>query len=665
MNELNIKKEQFDINLTQFDYLAGQNILSETIKAQVSDLRSRFNSLLESHKELETRTEYLDTVIKIGASTDALASKIRSLSAISSRRFLAEEDDCSIQTAIGEQKATIDQMKACDTEAEQLRQRALECSHMDFTRIPVIIYEKITNTQDSVRQCLKEECERRSTLIEIRQASEQKQSKFDALVQNLEMVNRILDSKNPEDAFTPRKPDRRVSFERSLDQDMFFSGDDHSLSQTEFEKYIRTLSRCKEIIQSSRRIVDDLKIPGNTGKQEYQEVREVESRLNSCEEQVDAQLDLFENNLAIQVKLEKRIERLEKALTDLGDKLEVRSAREEANSVAYQIEIDRLKGDLVNVDKLRRELNEFSEEKADILKIDLDNLSQSKVGTLTEGFNEAIYENDLKRDAEFNFKSEQIEVELSRIQEQCHLRINELNYKIGQGNLIKKQNRLNQLRDTLDMELDNLVNLKYFKEEENLLVESDNILLEQGALEAANSSFSTTTDRKPETIQEVIENNFSSSDSESEDKDLPEEDEHLLNVQVVHERSSEKLDLDDNETWDGPRIEHISVGYTITGSSNNKEEKIAKENEAMEREKADVEKRVERERIEMEKMSEMERLDAENRERQQEEREERERFERRKSVERERPRLNKPPISPKPRVRISSDPEILMTMTVI
>ena len=112
---------------------------------------------------------------------------------------MAEEDDNSIQTAIHEHHTVIYQMKLFESEINNLKREACKISDNDLLHLPVCIYEKIISTQDAIKQNLSEELERQTSLMEIKQSTEQKINKIDSVSSNIKLVKSILNSQTPED----------------------------------------------------------------------------------------------------------------------------------------------------------------------------------------------------------------------------------------------------------------------------------------------------------------------------------------------------------------------------------------------------------------------------------------------------------------------------------
>ncbi len=147
---------------------------------------------------IQSRVEYIEHIIIIAHNSDALANKVRNLSALSARRFMAEEDDNSISTAIHEHHTVIDQMKLFEEEINSLKEEACRISDNNLLHMPVAIYEKIVSTQDLIKQNLCEEIERQASLEEIKRSGEQQMDTMGRLNENLGLIREIMGAKKPE-----------------------------------------------------------------------------------------------------------------------------------------------------------------------------------------------------------------------------------------------------------------------------------------------------------------------------------------------------------------------------------------------------------------------------------------------------------------------------------
>jgi len=183
---------------TQYEYLLQQNILGNEVGNQLKQLKNRYLRIVESELVIQSRIEYIEHIIIIAHNSDALANKIRNLSALSARRFMAEEDENSISTAIHEHHTVIDQMRLFEKEIKSLKEEACRISDNNLLHMPVAIYEKIVSTQDLIKQNLSEEIERQASLVEIKRSGEQQSDAMEQLNRNLDEIMEIMSAKNPE-----------------------------------------------------------------------------------------------------------------------------------------------------------------------------------------------------------------------------------------------------------------------------------------------------------------------------------------------------------------------------------------------------------------------------------------------------------------------------------
>ncbi len=123
------------------------------------------------------------------------------------------------------------------------------------------------------------------------------------------------------------------------------------------------------------------------------------------------------------------------------------------NEQILELEHDQLRIDLDQINQLKKELNVFLMDKAELIKTNSINLNKSKSGTLNEGFNEAIYECDLRNDHELNEVIEIKSVQLQQIEQKCVNSLNEFKSRIDEMNRSKKQMKLDSFKTTLDFEL--------------------------------------------------------------------------------------------------------------------------------------------------------------------------------------------------------------------
>jgi hypothetical protein len=559
LGDLDLRREKLKTCLAQCEYLSNQNGLPNVnSKSQVIDIHQRFNNVLSNLERIERRNNFLDKLIKISAQADEISNKIRDLSTQSARRFMAEEDESSLNMALNEHKLLLDQLYFYEAEMNQLN---VEVDEFKNETLPIVVADKLTSVHENLRQIITEETERHSSLLEIKQATDQKQIKFNLLKQHLDTIKKILHNKKVDlldehpatgagqnSRPASRNNNNRTSFlnksaENSLiyfnnslslmeDSEMQGGGDTNkcNLKQRHYAKYLLKLNKCKEIISNSRRTMNELKFPmgsmslnASTGRtptpshQDFNELRELEQKFDSYEHDIDIQVEIFEQNLTKQAKIDKNFEDLNLKLLSMQKRFEEyylhpspvnieklqTSTEIEVNQSTHVLESDytKAKTDLDQIENLNEELNVLTNEKCDLLREDNRNLNRSRIGTLQMSFNETIFELDLEKDNEITVELNKFKNELDQMKEKCTVRLNELKFKMEQKNINKKQKKLNFLRETLDLQLDTLVSLKMDRLDEDfrksmqeeqdefdLAKESEQVLLENVNFDETNNT---------------------------------------------------------------------------------------------------------------------------------------------------------------------------------
>lgn len=391
------------------------------------------------------------------------------------------------------------------------------------------------------------------------------------------------------------------------------------------------MAKCKEIICNSRRFINEIKLPAvnlsssvtsfraqTPSNAEYQQVREHENKLDAYERDIDFQIEIFEQNLARQVRIDKNLDELSQKLSDIVKRFEAyNNVEQEMNNIndvkLLEIEQEKSKRDLEQLELLKIELNQLIKEKRELLEEDNRNLNRSRIGTLLEGFNETILDLDMRKDHELNLRLNEFIIDLNLVEENFKIKLSEIKFKLNQQNISKKQRKLNLLRDTLDLQLDTLIGLKKFQDSvredeeeefEDLRKESANILLERGSLDESNviNSSITNINQKPEIIL-TIENEkiteqtriepqrdvsmISDQNDNLENQFLVNSDmdeSQLVDIKLVHETTNKKILTTTNgekvpkevksvsfcenieqkqEEEEEERIEDISVDYIL------------------------------------------------------------------------------------------------------
>lgn len=490
---------------TQNEFLIKQNVLaSSKFSPVVHELSIRFERLEKQLSQIESRSCYVSNIIKVYESLENLETKIE-----------------VVRTHVKEPDSISSNLKRIEMDFDQIK---LDCKQLsgsgEYTQLPVIVSDKIekvesaiagshrlvstmTTTTTTTTHTAKlvqprPTAEKLTSSIEIKIVNNQTLAKIDAINQLLDETENILSNKNLESDLPPQNSARlkKVGFSKSNECLLNTNGTVYASNANnrlnDYSKYIGKLSNCKDLIERAKHELSLAK-----SNDPSVDTYDVECRINIYEQDIDIQIDRFEQNLARQSKIDKSLDELSQKLLNLMHDFE-RTSSELDKSLFDESEIQKSIGlmekevekanqTLSRIDQIRSELDEVAREKIELLNEDNLNLNRSRSGTLLEGFNETIFELDLCKDNEINSMLNKFHQDLSVIENKLKLKINEIKFKLEQQSINKKQKKLNLLRDTLDLQLDTLVSLKLYNqldyENIDLAKESDDILLDKVALD--------------------------------------------------------------------------------------------------------------------------------------------------------------------------------------
>ncbi|CAF0715881.1 unnamed protein product [Brachionus calyciflorus] len=620
--------------------------LNETTINFMENLKDRFEKLFnEDLEQIEIRSDYLHGILLISQKLDIISNKIRNLSCSSTRRFMAEEDDSSLHTAVEEQKSVLDQMRIYEQEVDQLKLEAKKLANNDQLQMPTVIYEKLNCVQETIRHNISEELERRSSLLEIQQINGQKQNKLDLINQNIESLENIMTLKHSDKS-------KQDSFTSFFDSNLLNDTLDEVNEETKFESFFKKLTKCKDLISNCRYLMDDLNQPSAStslcsiqSSLPEQTFINLYNKLNNYEKQIDNLLFYYEENLARKVKTENQLEALKNNLADILKRfevygqldLEIKKEDDIKKSInLLEIEHSKLNNDLEKIEKLKNELAIFINE-----------LNHQKELVSLEPFTEhflfdfidLIKQDDILRENELNSRINDFANDLNLVEDNYRNKLSEILFKLNQHTICKKQIKLDHLTNTLDLQLDTLICITKEKEDlmdvldddfDDLRKESENILLERMSLDETQSTPNqskkdllilqeTTTRQVVRTIENVVKDDhryevYKILPINGEDEDhygeitvdyLLESDEKMHNQfeeSIIIENESEQLKIERGLL----EKERTELERSILERDKYEQQFIERENLL----------KIERERLELEKTQlEMSRIEIENKER--------------------------------------------------
>lgn len=500
LKDLNPNRKLLNSLVFEVKSLSKDSISSnETTFGFIENLRSRFEKLVNENLEnIESRSRYLKSILIISQKLDIISGKIRSLSCQSTRRFMAEEDDSSLHSAVEEQKSVLDQMRIYEQEVDELKFDAKSLGTDDHLQMPTVIYERLNCVQETIRHNISEELERRSSLLEIRQLNDLKENKIQIIDQNIKILEKIIldksSAKIDEESLTS-------FFDSNLNDSLDESDDENKL-----DYYFKKISRCKDIIARNVLIIEDLnyKKIGHTDPIDDR-LEKLSFLMNHYDYQINQIVDLYEKTLAKQTNMEKQLENFKTELADVLKYFDDYSQNE--NEIAnnndpktaldfLSIQNEKILSDLRKIDSLKIAVNSFISQKnedSDTTKFN----GEKNLPSLLTSFKNIIEAENLFKENEFCMKINEFLSDLNLVEDNYRNKSSEIRFKMNHHSISTKQKKLDYLTNTLDIQMDTLKGLSKEKENfidlldeefDDLRKESENILLEKMSLDDTQST---------------------------------------------------------------------------------------------------------------------------------------------------------------------------------
>ncbi len=269
MSDLDDRRETMTNLNTLYNYLSNEVALKNTYQIELLKTQEKFNNITKNIKKIQDRLNYLEICINACHNLDIITTEIREITTNSTRKFLSEEEECSIQTAIDEQNNILEKLNQYLIEVKQLSDKLQACI-LQNGRLPTVLNEKLTNAQEMLRQSLNEETDRMSSLTLIQLTDEEKKSKLNTLNANIQQIEKMLrHDRTKIDIYTDEP--RSVQDERRSIMD-----------DSDGEEYMHTLEICKNLLNYSKQLLIDLKNPVST-QEEFDELHQIEVNIISTD----------------------------------------------------------------------------------------------------------------------------------------------------------------------------------------------------------------------------------------------------------------------------------------------------------------------------------------------------------------------------------------------
>ena len=122
--ELDEKRARIKNLRVHYEKAVGAELhLDNRYHAQVAKIEEKFDSIVKSVEPLRERTECLELALHVSQTSDTISNEIRNIVTHNTRKFLADDEDMFIQSAIDEQLGVLTKMSAYQAELNALGAR--------------------------------------------------------------------------------------------------------------------------------------------------------------------------------------------------------------------------------------------------------------------------------------------------------------------------------------------------------------------------------------------------------------------------------------------------------------------------------------------------------------------------------------------------------------
>ena len=239
---------------SQFNYLTKEVELDGSYQSQIIKMNEKFNSTIKLIPTIEERMESLDNLIQISQQTDNISNQIRNLTTNNTHKFLAEDEEATIDSALEEQRLVINKMNTYQSDLGDLNKELMANRAYVQSRLPVVIIEKLNDAQETLKRCLNEELDRMHSLLQIQQTDEEKRTKIGTINANIQKIENFLDFGNGSHLNQEDDLNSKDSRPKSVQDERLHIDD---IDATE---YIRRLEMCKNLLNYSKQLVNELKM---------------------------------------------------------------------------------------------------------------------------------------------------------------------------------------------------------------------------------------------------------------------------------------------------------------------------------------------------------------------------------------------------------------------
>ena len=579
--DLNDRKDQLEVLNKEFVILDKENLCNNELRDCLNDLNIKFRKYDDEFLyKIQTRMNDLTEISKTYDDIHTILNRLNDLKKSKSTNNIYNDDEIDIEnleeleTTLNEKNCLLEQMRILELDIQNVRIYLTD--NKNFNQIPLIVKDQLNNVQQMINNDLnKELCEYEKYINYKIAQDEELNSKLNKVRSNLDIIRQIIHNDTNNDK----------GFNEIISIGIKNITVPENIPQEEYVYFLRLFLYCNELVKQSFDLltaINSVKI--KLSVEDSKSIDDFKSKLTSYENDINAELNIYEKNLDAQNKLDNYIDDFYQKLSIYFDK----NNELDLKNDSLQNKLNECENDLKQIEDLKNDLNQLIQHKSAILEENNSNLNQSSIGSLQENFNACIYEVDIKKDSQLNELFEKFRLDLITIEDSYMNSLNEIKSEIQNGSRNKEFSTYDvfntaQFIDTLNP-LQNTIG------DECILYESDNILLEKISFNETGS-FNRTNDNNnysyqqndplklnSSTFSEIEQNinnnlNFeidksaseiihSSSSSEDSNEKAQNTADEIFHVKVMH-----KTDNNDEEE-ENEIIQKITVDYSVCTSNN-------------------------------------------------------------------------------------------------
>jgi hypothetical protein len=354
LNEFDSRKQLLASTRAQNEHLAthssiisssGHNASSSKHGPLLDNLSKRFTLLEHNLDKIHTRFCYLSNILKVSHKLHNLSDRIHrntttkppeqeeTSSNINKSEIMSSSSLMRMQCDSSNNNASSFK-QLLESELEQLKLDSKQLSSSDMSQMPCVVYDQLTKVQEAYHHRYTKTTTTSTTTfpattttatananqdgktqlssIEIKIVNNQTLAKMEIISHNIAQIEAILATKCSSASSTSDTTmttwNKRLNLSSTTTTEDSLNTFDNGgggktstlMKLAEYSKYIGKLSKCKELMEESKRRLGELKL-----NDVNYDVSGTEGRMRALEAEIDLQIDRFEQNLARQANIDK------------------------------------------------------------------------------------------------------------------------------------------------------------------------------------------------------------------------------------------------------------------------------------------------------------------------------------------------------------------------